>query len=106
MLTCLRTFTCCLSYVVSFLTTIFNSHERLVFDDDIRNMSGEFCDELNDCFLELFQSSMDTSVSQRVDVDEYDDVAKVNYKLSVYVNFLCTIVYDNNLKLQTIIMGQ
>ncbi|PWA69469.1 phospholipase-like protein [Artemisia annua] len=38
--------------------------ERLVFDDDLRNLSSEFCDELNDCFLELFQSSMDTELEK------------------------------------------
>ena len=66
----------------------------MVFDDDLRNLSGEFCEELNDCFLELFHSSMDTAFSQSVEFDEYDDVSKVNYNLTVYI---CTVILYHNI---------
>lgn len=66
----------------------------MVFDDDLRNLSGEFCEELNDCFLELFHSSMDTAFSQCVEFDEYDDVSKVNYNFTVYI---CTVILSDNI---------
>lgn len=70
------------------IATFVHWQDKLDFDDDLRNLSAEFCDELNHDFLGLFKSSVDASQSTNVDVDDEDYVAKVLYKLTVCVHYI------------------
>nr|GEV43286.1 phospholipase-like protein [Tanacetum cinerariifolium] len=53
--------------------------EKLDFNDDLSNLSADFCDELNHEFLELFESTICLSGSASLDMCSDEDVAKLIY---------------------------
>nr|GEU87722.1 phospholipase-like protein [Tanacetum cinerariifolium] len=50
--------------------------KKLIFNDDLSNLSANFCDELNHEFLELFQSTICLGGSASLDLRSDEDVAK------------------------------
>ncbi|PWA70593.1 phospholipase-like protein [Artemisia annua] len=66
-------------------TKIALNKDKLDFTDDFSKLSAEFCDELKDDFLALFESINCTNGSEQVDVDSDDDIARVIYHCNEYI---------------------